>query len=158
METTSAQQLLIARASTHFIGQLNHQYHRIPIPVTRYHWLVSGLIPIPVSVKPYNTIGLFSHDNRLIWCYYSTLRLIWCYYPTLSTLHLGKKRKSSDKKALLTAGSEWPDMSHGGTSSGVPLSPLTASQGSPPASTEAVVMVNEGAADAPTDPAPPSQL
>jgi len=69
------------------------------------------------------------------------------------TLRLGKKQKSSDKKVLLTAGSDWPD-----ASDQVPLSPLPTAQDSPPASTEAVVMANEGAVDAPTDPAPPTQM
>ena len=53
----------------------------------------------------------------------------------------GEEGKSSDKKyTLLTAGSEWPDkMARGETSGEVPLSLLPASQGTPPASTEAVV-------------------
>ena len=70
-----------------------------------------------------------------------------------STLRLGKKQKSSDKKVLLTAGTDWPD-----PGDQVPLSPLPTAQDSPPASTEAVVMANEGAVDASTDPAPPTQM
>jgi len=45
---------------------------------------------------------------------------------------------------------------HEGDAGGqVPLSPLPTAQDSPPANTEAVVMTNE---DAPTDPAPPTQM
>ena len=78
------------------------------------------------------------------------------------------KRNPRDKKALYTHSSDWPDQT---TSKGrktdeenLPLTTYPAAQGpptvleSPPAETEAVVMVNRGTMYVPTDPVSPSQI
>ena len=78
------------------------------------------------------------------------------------------KRNPRNKKALHTHGSDWLDQTTSKErktdEENLPLTTYPAAQGpptvseSPPTETEAVVMVNQGTVDVPTDPVPPSQI